>query len=156
MNWFKKFFKKYWCDHDWEFDSNIYGDQINACGGYRSIWKCKKCGKIEYRRYLQEYSMMKKLDKLYDEFYKNKYNEWKSLRADTLNKITDDMIKLAKEGECWYDIILFCEEKYNDKYYYEKWFEENNLKVEIKLYNQKEVCDEVNTYKFHIRWRYKY
>ena len=107
MNWFKKFFKKYWGDHDWEFDSNIYGDQINACGGYRSIWKCKKCGKIEYRRYLQEYSMMKKLDKLYDEFYKNKYNEWKSLRVDTLNKITDDMIKLAKEGECWYDIILF-------------------------------------------------
>ena len=56
MNWFKRLFivdsikrlfKK--CDHDWEFVRNIYGDQINYCNGKRSKWKCKKCGKIEFR-----------------------------------------------------------------------------------------------------------
>ena len=50
MNWIKRLFKK--CDHNWEFITNIYGDQINYCGGKRSIWKCKKCGKIEYRDHL--------------------------------------------------------------------------------------------------------
>ena len=44
-------FKK--CEHEYEFVRNIYGDEINLCGGYRSIWKCKKCGKIEYRKNLQ-------------------------------------------------------------------------------------------------------
>lgn len=154
MNWFKRLFKR--CEHDYEFVRNIYGDEINFRNGNRSEWRCKKCGKIEYRRYLQEYSIMQKLDNLYNEYYANKYNSWKSLRSETLNKITEDMINAAKNGECWYDIILFCEEKFNDRNYYEKWFEENNLRIEVGLYNQKEVCDEVNKYKFHVRWSYKW
>jgi len=151
MNWFKK------CEHEYEFVRNIYGDEINWCGGYRSIWKCKKCGKIEYRKNLQKFSMLQRLDNLYDEYYHNKYEEWQTLRADTLTKITTDMLEAAKRGECWYTIVLICDEDANDKNYYEKWFTENNLKIEeIELFNQKEKCDKLNQYQFHVRWKYKY
>lgn len=33
------------CRHEWQFERNIYGDEINAVGGYRSWWRCPKCGK---------------------------------------------------------------------------------------------------------------
>lgn len=44
-----KIFKRLFCKHEYEWERNIYGDEINYCGGKRSIWKCKKCGKIQYR-----------------------------------------------------------------------------------------------------------
>ena len=47
--------KRLFCEHEYEFVRNIYGDEINACGGYRSIWKCKKCGKIEYRKNCKQF-----------------------------------------------------------------------------------------------------
>ena len=153
MKWIKRLF----CEHEYEFVRNIYGDEINACGGYRSIWKCKKCSKIEYRKKLQTVSMLQRLDNLYDEYYHNKYEEWRTLRSDTLVNITNDMLETAKKGECWYTIVLICDEDANDKNYYEKWFTENNLKIEkIELFNQKEKCSKLNQYKFHIRWKYKY
>ena len=148
-------FKK--CEHEYEFVRNIYGDEINLCGGYRSIWKCKKCGKIEYRKNLQTVSLLQRLDNLYDEYYHNKYEEWRTLRSDTLVNIANDMLEAAKRGECWYTIVLICDEDTNDKNYYEKWFTENNLKIDkIELFNQKEKCSKLNQYKFHIRWKYKY
>ena len=149
MNW------KFWgdhCDHDYEFVRNIYGDEINWCGGYRSEWRCKKCGKSEYRRYLQKFSVKEKLEKLYDDHYKNKYESWCNDHKDILDHILDEMIERAKQGICWADFILICKESTNDKYYYEKWFDENRLKKEITL-DQKEKCDEVNRYIFHIRWK---
>jgi len=152
MGWIKRLF----CKHEYEFLRNIYGDEINYCGGYRSIWRCKKCGALEYRENLHVFPMMQKLDKYYDEYYKNKYQKWQNLRRDTLDKITDGMIKAAKRGECWYDTIIVCEEEFDDKYYFEKWLEENKLKVEIELYDQKEKTDKINKYKFHIRWKYHY
>ena len=152
-----KWVKRLFCEHEYEFVRNIYGDEINACGGYRSIWKCKKCSKIEYRKKLQTVSMLQRLDNLYDEYYHNKYEEWRTLRSDTLVNITNDMLETAKKGECWYTIVLICDEDANDKNYYEKWFTENNLKIEkIELFNQKEKCSKLNQYKFHIRWKYKY
>ena len=152
-----KWVKRLFCEHEYEFVRNIYGDEINACGGYRSIWKCKKCSKIEYRKKLQTVSMLQRLDNLYDEYYHNKYEEWRTLRSDTLVNITNDMLEASKRGECWYTIVLICDEDANDKNYYEKWFTENNLKIEkIELFNQKEKCSKLNQYKFHIRWKYKY
>lgn len=41
--------KRLFCKHEFEWQRNIYGDEIHYCGGKRSIWKCKKCGKIQYR-----------------------------------------------------------------------------------------------------------
>ena len=48
------------CEHEYEFVRNIHGDEINWCGGYRSIWRCKKCGNIQYRNEL-ELSLIEKL-----------------------------------------------------------------------------------------------
>lgn len=71
MKWIKRLF----CEHEYEFVRNIYGDEINTCGGYRSIWKCKKCGKIEYCKKLQTVSLLQRLDNLYDEYNKIILNE---------------------------------------------------------------------------------
>lgn len=38
--------KRLFCRHEWEFVRNIYGDEINAAGGNRSWWRCRKCGKL--------------------------------------------------------------------------------------------------------------
>lgn len=35
------------CKHDYSFLYNLYGDQINYHGGNRSVWQCKKCGKLK-------------------------------------------------------------------------------------------------------------
>lgn len=73
MNW--KFWKK--CKHDYEFVRNIYGDEINSCGGCRSIWKCKKCGKYFYNKELQEtYSLKNELKNITKGFYDNRFKEW--------------------------------------------------------------------------------
>ena len=153
MNWIKSLFKR--CEHEYEFVRNIYGDEINWCGGYRSLWKCKKCGKLEYRTYLQKFSICKKLDDAYDEYYKNKYEIWCNNKSDTLDDLYNEMIRAAECGECYANFILICRESDNDKYYYEKWFNENQLKTEVEL-DQKIECDEINKYKFHVRWKYKY
>ena len=148
-------FKQIKCKHEYKFVRNIYGDEINWCGGYRSVWRCNKCGKIEYRKYLQTSTILDKLDKLYDEYYKNKYDEWCSLKAETLNHMLNEMIELSKKGGCSADFLLYCKESTNDKNYYEKWFTQNKLRTEITL-QQEEKCLEVNVYKFHVRWKYKY
>ena len=48
MNLFKRLF----CKHEYEFVRNIHGDEINWCGGYRSLWRCKKCNKLQWRESL--------------------------------------------------------------------------------------------------------
>lgn len=37
--------KRLLCKHEYEFERNIYGDEINHVGGNRSWWVCKRCGK---------------------------------------------------------------------------------------------------------------
>lgn len=56
MKWIVQLVKQFRCDHDYEFVRNIYGDEINQHNGYRSLWVCKKCGKEQYRYYLQHTS----------------------------------------------------------------------------------------------------
>lgn len=42
--------KRLFCGkHEYVFYRNIFGDEINLCDGYRSIWVCKKCGKVILR-----------------------------------------------------------------------------------------------------------
>ena len=48
----KQLWKQYHCDHDYQWVRNIYGDEIIYKDFNRSIWKCKKCGKIIYREKL--------------------------------------------------------------------------------------------------------
>ena len=39
------FLKRLLCNHELEWERNIYGDEINHVGGCRSWYVCKKCGK---------------------------------------------------------------------------------------------------------------
>lgn len=39
-----KIVKRIFCHHEWQFERNIYGDEINWVGGCRSWWVCPKCG----------------------------------------------------------------------------------------------------------------
>lgn len=156
MMW--KFWKR--CIHDYEFVRNIYGDEINQHNSCRSEWKCKKCGKIEYRPFLQRNSICEKLDNLYDEYYKNKYEEWLTLRGEMLNNMLQEMMKLSKEGQCAAEFTLWCEEDKNDRNYFDKWFRENQLKVEFGLNSQdfkisSSDDDNVKSYTFKVRWKYK-
>jgi hypothetical protein len=48
MKWLRKFF----CAHDYRWQRNIFGDEINHSGGARSIWKCCKCKKFQFRNTL--------------------------------------------------------------------------------------------------------
>lgn len=41
-----QFFRRLFCRHEFAFVRNIYGDEIIERGWKRSIWKCRKCGKI--------------------------------------------------------------------------------------------------------------
>jgi len=42
------FLKELFCNHEYEFDGNIYGDRIILANYCRTIYKCKKCGKYKY------------------------------------------------------------------------------------------------------------
>lgn len=42
-----KFFQRLFCQHQWAFFRNVYGDEIIMMGYKRSVWKCDKCGKFE-------------------------------------------------------------------------------------------------------------
>ena len=52
MKCVKRLFRLKKCEHDWKFVRNIYGDEINHCGGYRSLWECRKCGRLQWREQL--------------------------------------------------------------------------------------------------------
>jgi hypothetical protein len=43
------FLKRMFCNHDFKFVRNIYGDEIIECGWKRSVWICQKCGKTALR-----------------------------------------------------------------------------------------------------------
>jgi len=49
IKWFKCIFIR---GHHWEFDSNVYGDQIMTTSGKRSIWRCHTCGAYQLRKEL--------------------------------------------------------------------------------------------------------
>ncbi|QIK61262.1 hypothetical protein G7050_16025 [Dysgonomonas sp. HDW5A] len=46
-----KFIKQLFCEHEYQFVRNIYGDEINFFNA-RSLWRCPKCGKYTGKSYL--------------------------------------------------------------------------------------------------------
>ena len=54
MSLVRLFIKRLLCSHEYEFERNIYGDEINHVGGARSWWRCKKCGKMALGAHLHE------------------------------------------------------------------------------------------------------
>jgi hypothetical protein len=46
-----RFLKRLFCRHRrTQFVRNVYGDEINHCGGRRSLWCCEDCGRYMYRK----------------------------------------------------------------------------------------------------------
>lgn len=45
IQWVKRLF----CEHEDKFVRNIYGDEIIQAGFKRSVWKCKKCGRVKLK-----------------------------------------------------------------------------------------------------------
>lgn len=52
MNLINQLCKQLFCKHEWVHVSNIYGDMIRYTGWKRSVWKCKKCGRLKYKENL--------------------------------------------------------------------------------------------------------
>lgn len=147
------FWKK--CKHDYEFVRNIYGDEINNCGGYRSIWKCKKCGKYLYKYELYEtYSLKNELKNITKDFYDNRFKEWQNEHSEQLNMLLKTMRDSAYQGYDSCEIVLTCNLETNDKSYYYKWITDKNLHCECELLNKKQKdLYEINNYLFKINWK---
>lgn len=156
MNWLRKFIQKFGCYHEYEFVRNIYGDEINQCGGYRSLWQCSKCGKYMYSKalYSQHNKNLKEtLDNFYDEYYENKYKDWVKEHEEFLHNITNHLIEEASNGKCYYEFLMVAKVSTDDRWHFKQWLEENKLEYEYELYNQNEEYAEINQYKFNIIWK---
>lgn len=48
MNYWARKLRRLLCRHTGgvAFVRNIYGDEINSWGGKRSLWACKRCGRL--------------------------------------------------------------------------------------------------------------
>ena len=145
MNWIKRLF----CKHKFVFVRNIYGDEINKCGGHRTLWKCSKCGKYKYDLKLD---LRTKLYNNYKEYYNNIYEKWKDEHKEVLDIIINEMIEYSKQGKCSYVAILFCDEDTLEKDKYQRWFDENNLHYDVELAEEKKWPIK-NRYKFTISWK---
>lgn len=52
MNIITQLWREFRCkNHSFVWMTNVYGDAINHLN-CRSIWKCEKCGKLDYRKHL--------------------------------------------------------------------------------------------------------
>lgn len=49
----RQFFKRLFCQHNFRWVRNIYGDQIILHNWKRSMWKCVDCGKLQARDHLE-------------------------------------------------------------------------------------------------------
>ena len=48
------FLRSLFCRHGYAWRRNIHGDEIIACGFKRSVWRCTKCGAIQWRGELHQ------------------------------------------------------------------------------------------------------
>lgn len=53
MSWFKRWWKRLFCLHDYQYDRTLYGDETNHYK-YRNIYRCALCGKEYNIDYLQD------------------------------------------------------------------------------------------------------
>lgn len=93
------------------------------------------------------------LDELYDEYHENEYKKWCEVNEDFLMKVKLELRNSASQGLCYYEIVLVSKNSTHDKWHFENWLEENNLRYDYELYDQKVVYDDVNQYLFKIRWK---
>ena len=153
MSMLKKIIQNYGCDHDYVFDHNLYGDEINNHNGKRSVWRCSKCDKLEYCDDLYIYhdkSFVDHLDKLYNAYYENSYNEWCKEHADNLQFCMNQMTEKARIGQSWLHINIVCDTDTNDKEYYTKFFSDLGVKVEVDM--DQEEYTKLTAFIFRLEW----
>lgn len=131
MNWLRKFIWKFGCEHKYEFVSNIYGDQINQHNGKCSIWKCAKCGKIEYKDILYPNYNVGNLDKYLieqsEKYYTNKQKNWEINNQQLLNDIISAMVIEASKGN--YHIDYICSFNDEDFYRFKRYWESQSVEI---------------------------
>lgn len=142
---------KFGCKHNWVWKRNIYGDEINNLNGKRSVWVCELCGKIKYRDELYQKPLVKELMEKYDYYYRHKYENWLNNHTSTCEHIIEGLREVASKGQCWYDVILYCNDETDDKYYYEKFI--TSLGVEVEFKSNSKVDTVIQPYEVHIKWR---
>lgn len=155
MNWLRKFIQNFGCEHEYVFIRNIYGDEINRCGGYRSQWQCMKCGKYMYSKDLYSdanKTLKETLNNFCNEYYENKYIEWTKEHKEVLSNITNKLTEVASNGLKHAEIVFTAYTKTNDIVHFKQWLTDNKLYYSCELYHQLEEYDEINSYKFDIRW----
>lgn len=149
----KKVIQNFGCDHDYNFVRNIYGDEINAHNGMRSEWRCIKCGHIQYRDDLHTRgTLCEELDNIYDNYYKNEYDNWFNVHSESINNMKKIMREQAYKGCCFAHIVLFIDRNTNDKNYYEQWLDSQGLKYEYVCLTKVEDV-QLKQYEYIIRWK---
>ena len=151
--WIINIIKSWFCKHEYEFVRNIHGDEINWCGGYRSIWRCKKCGNIQYREELNPIGSLfcQMLNRKYDKYYEDKFKDWQEENKSSIEDIKKQMIKAAEQGKCWLDIVLFIDENKSDRYYWEKTFDELGIKFDRE--NLPKEYYQIYKLTYHLKWK---
>lgn len=146
------FIKSLFCKHEYEFVRNIHGDEINHMGGKRSIWKCKKCGKLQYRDELNPVGTLfcQLLNRIYDKYYDDKFRNWQEEKKSSIENIKNQMIKAAENGYNWLDIVLFIDDSKSDLTYWEKTFEE--LGIEFTREDLPKEYVQIYKLKYHLKW----
>jgi len=149
MNWFKKLY----CEHEYEFVRNIHGEEINHMGGKRSIWKCNKCGKLQYRKELNPVGILfcQMLNRKYDKYYNDKFKNWQKENKESINNIKNQMIKSAENGKDYLDIVLFIDESKSDLYYWEKIFQELGIKFDRE--DLPKEYYQIYKLTYHLKWK---
>ncbi len=144
---FNKLFNK--CDHDYEFVRNIHGDEINMRDGKRSVWQCKKCGHVQYRDQLHK-NFKDELKELTTNQINKDYDNWINDKKVTLDEIKQHCKDNANKGLSFATYMLFIDNNTNDEKYYNRYFKELGLHVELEIWDGHKY--EINKYKLKLTW----
>ena len=152
MNWLRKFIHNFECEHEYVFVRNIYGDEINQHNGKRSIWKCTKCGKIEYKDTLYPNYNVDNLDKYLieksNQYYENQQKDWEMNNRKLLNDIILDMDVEASKGNYHIDYICFLNNADFDKF--KKYWKSQNIEITHDEVDNLDV--EIARHKLTLSW----
>ena len=58
------------------------------------------------------------LDKLYDEYHENEYKKWCEVHDDLLMKVKFELVNIASQGLCYYEIVLSFKKSTRDKWHF--------------------------------------
>lgn len=145
----KKWFSNLFCSHkQLEFVENIYGDQINIHHGKRSIWKCKRCGKLinKDELYINKFKNLDiELRDISNQYYIDQQNKWEDDNRKTLIEIENKCFEMAYQGNFGIDMIILYDD--DNFYRFKTYLEKNNLQITDDQID----CEDVKIKRHNIR-----